>query len=100
MFPIPVAGGFRALASREDIELVRELERSGARIAWSAAPRVLTSSRTNARAKGGFGDAVLIALDIKLREESLTDSAIERAQAGPWEQGPRADRPDGRPDPI
>jgi glycosyltransferase involved in cell wall biosynthesis len=48
-------GGFRALASSEDVALVEALERSGASIAWSAAPRVVTSARRNFRAPLGFG---------------------------------------------
>ncbi len=57
------AGGFAALASSEDVALVRALEASGACIAWSARPRVVTSSRVQGRAKGGFADAVLKVLD-------------------------------------
>ncbi|MGO4396353.1 glycosyltransferase family 2 protein [Variovorax sp. M-6] len=52
-------GGFQALACSEDVALVAALLRSGARIAWSAAPRVTTSARTDARARGGFGDTLL-----------------------------------------
>ncbi len=50
------AGGFPALAAHEDVALVRALERTGADIAWSARCRVRTSSRKDARARGGFGD--------------------------------------------
>jgi glycosyltransferase involved in cell wall biosynthesis len=50
-----LAGGFQPLASSEDVALVRALQASGARIAWSAAPRVVTSARRNFRAPGGFG---------------------------------------------
>lgn len=53
------AGGFQALACSEDVALVDALMQSGARIAWSAAPRVVTSARTDPRARGGFGDALL-----------------------------------------
>jgi len=53
------AGGFPALACSEDVALVAALEASGARIAWSAAPRVSTSARKDARARGGFGDTLL-----------------------------------------
>ena len=53
------AGGFEPLACSEDVALVEALQRSGATIAWSAAPRVLTSARTDARARGGFGDTLL-----------------------------------------
>ena len=49
------AGGFRPLQSSEDVALVKALQDSGARIAWSAAPRVSTSARRNFRAPGGFG---------------------------------------------
>jgi len=56
------AGGFRHLACSEDVALVQALEATGARIAWSAKPRVVTSARRDARAKGGFADALLGAL--------------------------------------
>ena len=49
------AGGFQALATSEDVALVKALIGSGARIAWSAAPRVTTSARRDFRAPGGFG---------------------------------------------
>lgn len=48
-------GGFRPLESSEDVALVQALQDSGASIAWSAAPRVLTSARRHFRAPGGFG---------------------------------------------
>lgn len=50
------AGGFPSLACHEDVHLVRQLERCGARIAWSTRPRVITSTRLDSRARGGFGD--------------------------------------------
>ncbi|MGF6108604.1 glycosyltransferase [Pseudomonas frederiksbergensis] len=50
------AGGFEALACDEDVQLVRQLELSGANIAWSHQPQVLTSARLDSRARGGFGD--------------------------------------------
>ncbi|KAB8042522.1 glycosyltransferase family 2 protein [Janthinobacterium aquaticum] len=53
------AGGFASLACSEDVALVTALQASGARIAWSAAPRVTTSARRDARARGGFGDTLL-----------------------------------------
>ncbi|WP_295999471.1 glycosyltransferase [Rugamonas sp.] len=53
------AGGFEPLACSEDVALVDALERSGARFAWSAAPRVATSARRDAKARGGFGDTLL-----------------------------------------
>jgi glycosyltransferase involved in cell wall biosynthesis len=49
------AGGFRPLPCHEDVALVRALESSGAVIAWSAAPRVVTSARRSFRAPQGFG---------------------------------------------
>lgn len=48
-------GGFQSLESSEDVALVRALENNGLNIAWSAAPRVFTSSRREYRAPGGFG---------------------------------------------
>lgn len=53
------AGGFEPLACSEDVALVTALERAGARFAWSAAPRVITSARCDAKARGGFGDTLL-----------------------------------------
>ncbi|MBU0791444.1 MAG: glycosyltransferase [Polycyclovorans sp.] len=48
-------GGVPPIAVHEDVALVQALEAGGWRIAWSAAPRVVTSARQNARVKGGFG---------------------------------------------
>jgi len=50
-----LAGGFQPLDSNEDVALVEALENRGARIAWSATPRVVTSARPDFRAPGGFG---------------------------------------------
>ncbi|MBB3178219.1 glycosyltransferase family 2 protein [Variovorax sp. Sphag1AA] len=52
------AGGFRHLRCGEDRHLVHDLAASGAHIAWSARPRVLTSARRDVRAKGGFGSTL------------------------------------------
>ena len=52
------AGGFAPVDCHEDVLLVRALERIGARFAWSARPRVVTSARIDARARGGFGDTL------------------------------------------
>lgn len=49
------AGGFQPLESSEDVALVRALIARGETIAWSAAPRVVTSARRNFRAPDGFG---------------------------------------------
>lgn len=51
-------GGFRPLVSSEDVALVQALQACAATIAWSAAPRVVTSSRRNYRAPAGFGAAL------------------------------------------
>ncbi|WP_077001198.1 glycosyltransferase family 2 protein [Variovorax sp. KK3] len=56
-------GGFAPLVSSEDVALVEALEAAGARIAWSAAPRVHTSARRVARAPGGFAAAICLAID-------------------------------------
>jgi len=53
------AGGFSSLALDEDVALVRALVASGAAIKWSALPRVVTSARKAARARGGFADFVI-----------------------------------------
>lgn len=53
------AGGFAAVACHEDVLLVKALQQCGARFAWSAQPRVFTSARKDARARGGFGDTML-----------------------------------------
>jgi len=52
------AGGFPPLTCSEDVALVDRLIAINARIAWSAAPRVITSARAAARASGGFGDTL------------------------------------------
>ncbi len=52
------AGGFPPLKCREDVALVDQLIATGARIAWSAAPRVVTSARIESRTRGGFGDTL------------------------------------------
>ena len=53
------AGGFPPLACSEDVALVHALVACGALIAWSAAPRVVTSARKDFRAAGGFGATLL-----------------------------------------
>jgi len=50
------AGGFQALPAHEDVQLVADLERSGARIMWTARNRVTTSARQHCRCREGFGD--------------------------------------------
>jgi len=56
------AGGFPPLQTSEDVALVNALIASGANVAWSAAPRVVTSARRNFRAPHGFG-ATLVLVD-------------------------------------
>jgi glycosyltransferase involved in cell wall biosynthesis len=53
------AGGFSPLESSEDVALVDVLKAQGASIAWSAAPRVVTSARRVFRAPRGFGATLL-----------------------------------------
>lgn len=48
-------GGFRALETGEDVELVGRFEAAGLRIARDSALSVETSDRLDARAPGGFG---------------------------------------------
>ncbi|KQN48724.1 glycosyl transferase [Pseudomonas sp. Leaf48] len=50
------AGGFRALPTHEDVQLIADLERSGANIMWTATNRVITSARKDCRCREGFGD--------------------------------------------
>lgn len=57
------AGGFLPLISSEDVALIEALRRTGARISWSAAPRVVTSARRLARAPDGFASALCHAVD-------------------------------------
>ncbi len=60
------AGGFPPLACSEDVALVRALQATGARVVWSTAARVITSARTDARARGGFGDTLLAVVAARL----------------------------------
>ena len=63
------AGGFAMLTSSEDVAIVKALEYAGATIAWSAAPRVVTSARIDHRAPKGFG-ATLVAAAERLRRST------------------------------
>jgi glycosyltransferase involved in cell wall biosynthesis len=67
------AGGFLGLATGEDVALVHALGATGARIAWSSAPRVVTSVRRDFRAPSGFG-ATLEKIE-RLRQWVGTDLA-------------------------
>ncbi|HEY0201286.1 MAG TPA: glycosyltransferase [Burkholderiaceae bacterium] len=52
------AGGFDARTCGEDQALVDRLAMRGARVAWSALPRVTTSARPYSRVEGGFATAL------------------------------------------
>ena len=52
------AGGILPIACSEDVALVDMLIATGTTIAWSAAPRVVTSARRASKARGGFGDTL------------------------------------------
>lgn len=80
------AGGFAPLACSEDVALVAALQASGARIAWSAAPRVTTSARRDARARGGFGDTLLQvvgAMGVAEAVKELVTSTVPGPGPGP-----------------
>lgn len=68
------AGGFQPLQTSEDVALVDALRNSGARIAWSARPRVLTSARRAFRAPLGFG-ATLLRLHEQLQRGAAASAA-------------------------
>lgn len=65
------AGGFPSLSCSEDVALVNALISNDIEIAWSAAPRVKTSARRDARARGGFGDTLAKALKIPVGQANL-----------------------------
>ncbi|MCO7614533.1 glycosyltransferase family 2 protein [Pseudomonas chlororaphis] len=53
------AGGFKHLEAHEDVNLVQDLERSGARIVWTASNSVITSARKESKCREGFGDYLI-----------------------------------------
>lgn len=68
-------GGFAPLETSEDVALVEALIADGAHIAWSASPRVVTSARTDFRARKGFGATLLeVSMDLSRRVLSVTES--------------------------
>lgn len=68
-------GGFAPLETSEDVALVEALVADGARIAWSASPRVVTSARTDFRARKGFGATLLdVSMDLSRRVLSAAES--------------------------
>lgn len=69
-------GGFQPLVSSEDVALVEALRVKGASIAWSAAPRVVTSARRRYRAPGGFGET-LTRVDCELASPCVTLGVAE-----------------------
>lgn len=75
-------GGFRPLACSEDVALVDALQAAGANIAWSARPRVTTSARRQARAAGGFADALIGAVSQRLAAASASVQALPVAAVG------------------
>lgn len=76
------AGGFKALASSEDVALVEALRASGARIVWSARPRVETSARQTYRAPLGFG-ATLQCIDQEARQAERLAAQLTERRARP-----------------
>lgn len=77
------AGGFRHLACSEDVALVDALIASGAHVARSAKPRVVTSARREARAAGGFADALIHAVVQHLEAVSQPLGVSMRVPATP-----------------
>ena len=72
------AGGFPPLESSEDVAFVEALIATGASIEWSASPRVVTSARTDFRAKQGFGATLL---EVSRRYLPITTDAADSADA-------------------
>ncbi|MFJ3367987.1 glycosyltransferase [Pseudomonas sp. NPDC086251] len=50
------AGGFQHIPAHEDVHLVADLERIGARIVWTPTNPVITSARRDFKCLGGFGE--------------------------------------------
>jgi glycosyltransferase involved in cell wall biosynthesis len=70
------AGGFPPLETSEDVALVEALIAEGVNIAWSASPRVVTSARTDFRAKKGFGATLVDVARRYSAPEMDSDSAL------------------------
>ncbi len=69
-------GGFRPLHVGEDVDLVGRLVDAGTPLAWDAHNAVLSSDRSDCRARGGFGDYVAVARRGPRRHAAATaDSA-------------------------
>jgi hypothetical protein len=75
------AGGFSPLACHEDVALVEALIASGADVAWSSRPRVVTSARLDSRADGGFG-TLLARLAAQAAGGPASGAAVIQARGG------------------
>ena len=71
------AGGFEPLTCHEDVQLVKQLQASGASIAWSHRPKVTTSARLDCRAAGGFGDYLKSLLALPAPDQHQPDSRLD-----------------------
>lgn len=69
-------GGFAALETGEDVDLVHRLQHNGIPITWAADVPVLTSGRTHGRARGGFADH-LRTLQCRTRDDSADTELTE-----------------------
>ena len=76
------AGGFQHLIAHEDVQLVADLERIGARIVWTATNPVTTSARRDYKCRGGFGD-YLVSLITPNTHLGVEPSLSSDASLGP-----------------
>jgi glycosyltransferase involved in cell wall biosynthesis len=68
-------GGFAALASGEDVDLVERFQAAGCQTHWDDALWVTTSDRRNGRAPGGFADHLAEVSQEVARHADLPDEA-------------------------
>jgi glycosyltransferase involved in cell wall biosynthesis len=68
-------GGFAALASGEDVDLVERFRAAGCRIRWDDELVVETSDRLNGRAPGGFAEHLAAVSQEISGEQDLADEA-------------------------
>ena len=68
-------GVFRPLHVGEDVDLVDRLLTAGTPLAWDAHNAVLTSDRSDCRARGGFGDYVRSLAEDGVASAATADSA-------------------------
>lgn len=101
-------GGFAPLDSDEDVTLVRALVGAQRHVAWSAAPRVVTSARLDSRAHRGFG-ATLREVSRQLRTQELATNLksalslfgpLDAAAGGSRMSLPMPTAPNGSGDPV